>query len=190
MNEEHPYWWKAEVVINLALAVLTLIALGIAIWAACAASNAVKEAKETRFADNLPALTILARVSQQQGKQVPVEGVSVKNVGKGPATLVSIGFCVQGAKGEHEAPNREYITTTTETTNFIGDNFAILAGQYAEQKGSGPPPNMEYYVQYADIFENEYRQYFYYAPGDVAPGRFERIAKDSAEYRPVRKPPK
>jgi hypothetical protein len=187
-GEGHPFWWKAEVIINVVLAVLTLFAVIAALWAACAASSAVKEAKETRFADNLPALIIRGCISEKEGKTVPVEGVSVENVGKGPATLVSIGFCVEGAKGEHEAPNREYLTATP--MNFSGENFAILAKQYVKQKRSNPPTPMEHYVQYADIFENEYRQYFYYTPGDVAPGRFERIAKDSEEYRPVRKPPK
>jgi len=172
-------------------AVATIVLAGIAFWQGRAA---IQESAQMRFADNLPALII--RGLKKEGTKVPVGGVSVVNVGKGPATLILIGLRVEGTEYEHDAPNREYLTASTVPTNFIGDNFNILAEKYAQQRRSSPPsqsnpsPKMEYYVQYADIFENEYRQYFYYAPGDVAPGRFERIAKDSAEYKPVRKPPK
>ena len=159
-----------------------------AFWQGCesrrAAESAIEESRQMRIADHLPALLIQGR--NKDGKWLP--GIHVSNIGKSPATLVSFGFCVEGSKGEHEATNREILPAGAGMP-FHEEIFTILAKKYAEKVRSGPSHPIEYYVQYADIFENEYRQYFYYAPGLMAVGRFERIDKNSAEYKPVRKPP-
>jgi hypothetical protein len=187
-NGKSPHWSRYEVVINLVLAFLTLLALGAAIWSANEASKSVSESQESRFADNLPAFEI-GSVSGTDGQ--PLLGLHIKNVGKGPGMLLAIGFTDRPKHSYSVSvpvPNRECVPPNCEYA-FIGENFDVIAKQYA-QAARLPPSTFEqltlssnvfggqqkYFIQFADVFKNQYRQYFYYSGMDkkfAAYGRFE-----------------
>jgi hypothetical protein len=173
-------WRKPEVIINAVLAGLTLAAVFFAGCAAWEASRAADEAKETRFADNRPFLKIESLVPKEGGP--PVLGARISNVGKGPATLLFTGISGEEDSRSsevqhgvhHENRNQETLPATA-SQNVCGDNFDILARAYAIRRGltdqkpfevlSDPKflgKEHEYWIQYMDIFGNQYRQYFFY----------------------------
>jgi hypothetical protein len=145
-----------------------------------AAQASAKEAEKMRTADNRPAFLI--GPSKEGGKPT----WSLRNAGKGPATLVCFGFDPPAAeKTRQPAGNREYVP--------VGDGWPchpqiveIVTRKYKDYtRGTSTKQGekIEYYVQYADIFRNEYRQYFFVnAEGEfIAPGRFEELRKDDKE---------
>jgi hypothetical protein len=198
-HEVSPYLSRYEVVINVVLtvfnlllagglAVLTLCALFVAVWSAREASNAITESQESRFADNLPAFEI-KNVPETDGQ--PLLGLRIKNVGKGPGMLLALGFT---DKPKHSYSVwkpfllKECVPPNCKL-NIIGENFDHIAQQYAEAAKLPPStfeqltvsPNVfggeqQYYIQFSDVFQNQYRQYFYYHGKDmkvVSYGQFE-----------------
>jgi hypothetical protein len=192
-------WWKYKVIIN---GILMLAAVCAAYWA----YQAAREAKQMRFADNLPAFQISSRVDGQVSTDW---GLQIRNVGKGPGMLVSFGFTDDPGPANREAANpkrsnpvwwdmrlKECVPPSCPYA-LTRLNFDEIAKAYAKKArnlelegpcefqkfmdidpqvfGGEPVEGREYYIQFADIFKNQYRQYFYFNGSTkkfVAYGRF------------------
>ena len=176
---------------NVGVAFGTLCLASVAYWQG---TLAYKEMEQMRFAANLPMLDIR--------NTPPSLDLTVTNVGKGPATLLSIRFSDEPCHSfpvDHESKNKEFLLPTIPTS-FTGENFNELAKKYGQKRGWKDIDKFddlvqkfpckfggqrEYYIQYADAFKNQYRQYFYYdgtRKKVVSPGRFEVVPSDSKEY--------
>jgi hypothetical protein len=177
------------ILVQVAVALGTIALAVVAFFQGC---ESKEEMEQMRFADNLPVL-IVGACRDNEGKPT----WSIANVGKGPATLVCFGFDPP-AGDDHRWPagNREYLGSGILIPCHV-ENRERLAAKYKAYKAGwiekpAQDEKAQYYVQYADIFLNEYRQYFFVNDeGEfVAPGRFMQIRADDKErYVPVRYTP-
>jgi len=205
-GEGRPWGWKVEVIINAVLTVLTLGAFIAAIWAARAASSAVDEAKETRFADNLPAWKVFPR--RMEAGEAPRSPITIVNMGKGPGLILGFGYSDVLDKDSPEpkpleviypdllkecvAPGCEY--------KILPENFDEVAKLLSPKLRCGDVKNFDellakhpdvlagerrYFIQFSDVFKNQYRQYFYFDAGKnsvTCYGRFVIGPKENDNY--------
>jgi hypothetical protein len=137
---------------------------------------AIQESAQMRFADNLPSLKIETLACEDGGP-----GVRIFNVGKGPGMLLYIGLSGEkdGKSGElrygvhHPIANLETVPVTC-SQNVGRENFDMLARAYLRKRLTIQEfvdvfrdenllgKQHEYWIQYKDMFGNQYRQYFFY----------------------------
>ena len=212
-NACKPHWWKCEVVINAFILLVTAVAAGLAAWAALEASRAADEAKETRFADNLPAWKIFSRgMEEGKAEQPPI---TIENVGEGPGHLLGFGYSdlvdrddlrPRALEVTHPMPLRECVPPSC-TYRIMPENFDEVAKRLAptlrcskvskfadllEERPKVLRGERRYFIQFSDVFNNQYRQYFHYDAGNKSVtcyGPFVIGPKENGDYRAWPPPP-
>ena len=168
----------------------TLSLAGAAFWqireSRKAAELAYELARQKGLAENSP-LLIIEDLSKGKFENVPEKGVRITNVGEGPAILLLVGLEYMGHEYEAPITDNKYLTTKAPSRVLEGAVFAVLEEEFAKQRELDPPFR-RYYVQYADAFENEYRQYFLLVWGRNTSDKLEFIDKNSPKYKPISNP--
>jgi hypothetical protein len=185
-GEDYPLRWKAEVIINIFLLLVAIGAAFFAGWAAWEASRAADETKETRFADNLPAWKVFSR-SMEEGKS-PQPPITIANVGKGPGHILGFGYSdLLDKDGPEPKPLEVIYPDLLKECVAPGCEYRILPANFDEvAKLLSPELQCEnvkgfnellakrpdvlagerrYFIQFSDVFKNQYRQYFYFDVG-------------------------
>jgi hypothetical protein len=192
-----PLWrFSVKLLVQVLVAGGTLALAAVAYRQGCeakiASTAALEEAQSMRFADNMPFFKISPQMVVQGDTAVPVLGLTLENVGKGPGFYLGIGLSEGPCDAVyHEDPLKECVPVSG-SQNISRLNFDELARKYAEKRALPAPKGFaelvtmqpqavggetEYFIQFADAFKNLYRQHFFYEGSTmqvVCYGRFER----------------